>query len=353
MPIPVLCPGCNARLNAPDAAAGRNVKCPKCQALMTIPAKETPAMDFDVLDEPAPKQRPPAPVKRPVKTDVMLDDDDDDDRPRRRRRDPDEDERPRKKGKQKASGPPVGLLVGGGLAAILLLVGVGYAIYHFGFREKDPDTVAAGSDGTKAGPPEGWVQYKPETGGFQVHLPTAPRSTPRGPTGEVRSPFSLTYTGESEEPMIQCQIQKIHFPHSMSAADREAYLAEKLDPKKEKAPAFGGLKEVGRGSITLAGKPGTEVVIELDLGEAMKNAPPQAKLDRKGRPLPTKIVAVARGIIADDRGYIVSIMTPESRSTNEKGYFDSFELVPETNPEPKNNNPPAKTTPKPPSRTKP
>src|SRR5437879_8597693 len=101
MPIPVLCPGCNVRLNAPATAAGKNVKCPKCQTLMTIPAPPAAANDFDLVDEPAPKKpaatprKPGAvdtPVKHParVKTDIMVDDDEDD-RPRKRRRDDDDD----------------------------------------------------------------------------------------------------------------------------------------------------------------------------------------------------------------------------------------------------------------------
>src|SRR5207245_689522 len=82
-------------LNAPATAAGKNVKCPKCQTLMTIPAPPAAANDFDLVDEPAPKKpaAPPrkpgavvTPVKQParVKTDIMVDDDEDD-RPRTRR----------------------------------------------------------------------------------------------------------------------------------------------------------------------------------------------------------------------------------------------------------------------------
>ncbi len=55
MPIPVLCDNCQTRLNAPDAAAGKKVKCPKCQAVMAVPAAAAP--------EPPPvPSRPPAPA---------------------------------------------------------------------------------------------------------------------------------------------------------------------------------------------------------------------------------------------------------------------------------------------------
>lgn len=71
MPIVVLCPDCSARLTAPDSAAGKNVKCPKCQTLMTLPAapppEPEPEPEFEVVEPP-----PPPPRKRP-----RVDDDED------------------------------------------------------------------------------------------------------------------------------------------------------------------------------------------------------------------------------------------------------------------------------------
>ncbi|QDU23319.1 zinc ribbon domain-containing protein [Urbifossiella limnaea] len=52
MPIPVVCANCQTRLNAPDAAAGRKVKCPKCQTVMPVPGTAAPA--------PPPLPPPPA-----------------------------------------------------------------------------------------------------------------------------------------------------------------------------------------------------------------------------------------------------------------------------------------------------
>ncbi|MCE9526270.1 MAG: GYF domain-containing protein [Planctomycetales bacterium] len=37
MPLQVVCPACNAKLKAPDTAAGKKTKCPKCQAVVTVP----------------------------------------------------------------------------------------------------------------------------------------------------------------------------------------------------------------------------------------------------------------------------------------------------------------------------
>jgi hypothetical protein len=38
MPITLTCPGCSSRLNAKDSAAGKTLKCPKCQNAVVVPA---------------------------------------------------------------------------------------------------------------------------------------------------------------------------------------------------------------------------------------------------------------------------------------------------------------------------
>lgn len=38
MPIQLTCPGCQAKLKAPDSVAGKKNKCPKCQTVVTVPA---------------------------------------------------------------------------------------------------------------------------------------------------------------------------------------------------------------------------------------------------------------------------------------------------------------------------
>lgn len=37
MPLQVICPSCSTKLKAPDTAAGKKTKCPKCQAVVTVP----------------------------------------------------------------------------------------------------------------------------------------------------------------------------------------------------------------------------------------------------------------------------------------------------------------------------
>lgn len=38
MPIVVTCPSCPTKLSAPDGAAGKQVRCPKCGAAAPVPA---------------------------------------------------------------------------------------------------------------------------------------------------------------------------------------------------------------------------------------------------------------------------------------------------------------------------
>jgi hypothetical protein len=98
MSLPVQCPGCGVKLKAPDAAAGKSLKCPSCAAVVPVPGTAS-AAEAKPSDAPAsgsakfevvadePPARPAADEKQP----------DHDARPRRRDRD--EDDRPRPTGR--------------------------------------------------------------------------------------------------------------------------------------------------------------------------------------------------------------------------------------------------------------
>jgi hypothetical protein len=60
MPILVKCEGCQAKMNAPDAAAGKRVKCPKCQGIVNVPAAGGAAPAKPAA---APAKSNPAPAK--------------------------------------------------------------------------------------------------------------------------------------------------------------------------------------------------------------------------------------------------------------------------------------------------
>jgi TM2 domain-containing membrane protein YozV len=48
----VVCPSCSAALNAPDSAAGKRVKCPKCTSTIEVPGAELPpVLEAEFTDE--------------------------------------------------------------------------------------------------------------------------------------------------------------------------------------------------------------------------------------------------------------------------------------------------------------
>ncbi len=187
-------------MNAPDSAAGKRAKCPKCQEVMILPGG---AADFEVVEEPAPKpkskprvvvededdERPrkrnrrdaedeedeePAPKRKPSRR-VVADEDEEDERPSRKSRhrdeDDEDDDRPRKKGKgnsKKKVGPPMALIIGGGVALLLLLAGGLYFAFSGG-----SSSGGAAKGGNPAAAPKGinWVAFDAPDGSFTAAFP--------------------------------------------------------------------------------------------------------------------------------------------------------------------------------------
>jgi hypothetical protein len=168
MPV-VTCPNCSAKLNAPAAAAGKRVKCPKCQTPVAVPGE----VAFEVVEDDAPLPKPAkpsrdesdAPKKKPRIAPPV--DDSDEEAPRKKRRavledEDDEDDRPRKKKKS----PLLPILIGVGVLGLLVVAG---GIYYL-VTPSAP--VPLGTTGP-AGPttaanvnnmpgitlPQGWVEF--------------------------------------------------------------------------------------------------------------------------------------------------------------------------------------------------
>src|SRR5262245_27113500 len=75
MPIVVRCTGCGKPLQAPDQTTGKQVRCPHCLAVLSVPAVEPPPIPQlsapPTLPAVAPPPNPPAlvpPVVQPVYT---------------------------------------------------------------------------------------------------------------------------------------------------------------------------------------------------------------------------------------------------------------------------------------------
>lgn len=86
MPIQVLCTGCSVKLAVPDSAAGKHVRCPKCRAVLAVPAPEPEGPKFEVVEP----ERPAAPVRKRAQND-----DGDDDAPMSLEREEEKTERPK------------------------------------------------------------------------------------------------------------------------------------------------------------------------------------------------------------------------------------------------------------------
>ena len=144
MPIRVTCPGCAAGITAPDAAAGRTLKCPKCKGPLTVPEPE-PAFEAVEDDELVPLEvvddAPPAPAG----------------------------ESPKKKKKKKkpvasdkSPGQKAGLIVGGVFAGLLALVGI-WALFIRAGAPPDPNMGA-----------DGWYTLVPSDESFTMQVPGGP-----------------------------------------------------------------------------------------------------------------------------------------------------------------------------------
>ena len=173
MPIVVSCPGCPTKLSAPDGSAGKHIRCPKCGAITPVPAfipvEEVPVVEA-ALTKPKPK---PARVdeddeQEPPRKKKPRDEDEDEPAPRprtKKRRDKVEDGYARFKRRRRArgSGGMIALCIVGG---VLLLVGIGVAIY-----------LLSGKDSPlakKTPVPPGWEEHSYPIDGFKAYFPKEP-----------------------------------------------------------------------------------------------------------------------------------------------------------------------------------
>ena len=65
MPILVMCPSCSATVKAPDAAAGKRLRCRKCSSAINVPADAVPEANGAFADEPRPAPTRNSAARRP------------------------------------------------------------------------------------------------------------------------------------------------------------------------------------------------------------------------------------------------------------------------------------------------
>jgi hypothetical protein len=375
MPIQIVCPKCSAKLNAPDTAVGKRVKCPKqgCGTAILVP--EPPEPQFEVVDDkPTPKPAQKKAVKAVIEDDPLpkkksrktFDDDEEDEKPRSKRRrdddDDEEDEKPRskrrrdddddedddrpkqkrsrdddedededrplkkkKKKKKKSGGLPPAAIAGIALGGVLLLGGIGYGVYALAFKDSNTanskttnsNSGGGGSDTqAKASVPQGWVEFKKEGAGFKAYFPVKPK--------EINSLGAKIYEGEDTKIDCGCtvitQVTRPIVPEKRKEAGEE--LAKTIFDVI-------GAKILSRKDATLAGIAGTEMIV----AEPDKSAP------SKGPPSKTKSGEKAEGkgagravfrVIISDNTLIIAGVTSDSGTPKPEwvsGFFDNFELV--------------------------
>ncbi|MBX9578720.1 MAG: zinc-ribbon domain-containing protein [Gemmataceae bacterium] len=233
MPIPIACPECDARLEAPDDAAGRTIRCPKCTARMVVPDRE------DENDRPRPRVRP-------------RDDDESDDRPRPRKR-----RKPAKSG-----GVPAWLTVVGGVG-LLALTGVS-AWLALGNKKGDGDKPGgAGVQGAAAvaaggrAAPAGFTAVVEPDGGYEVFLPGEVGKVDHGgPTGPIPRTDTAGWYGFNDMGNLQIGAVARAVPPG-TPGKTEADLLAVLERFHYRRNPFAGTE--ARRMTTLGGRPALEV----------------------------------------------------------------------------------------------
>src|SRR5579872_2928584 len=353
MPITVICLNCSAKLNAPDTAAGKKVKCPKAGCGSVIAVPEPVSEQFEVVDDKAP---PKPTLKKAVKATVEVEvDDDEDDRPKKkkrrndddedrpkskRRRDEDDDEdddQPRKKKKKKkAAGISPLVIAGIALGGLLVLGGVGYGVYALGFKDSKKNETSSSSGGgdssgqtntsnsgsgsssvAKTPVPKGWVEFNQTGTGFKAYFPVKPTE---GNISGVK-----LYDGEDKTAGFGCTvITQVTLKQIVPEKRKEA--GEELARVIFEAI---GSQVLSRKDATLAGIAGTELLIaEPEKSPPPKGPPSKSKTDNK-----PKEKTVGRGVfrvIVTETTLIIAGTTSDSGIPSSElttAFFDNFELV--------------------------
>ena len=261
MPLVVLCTACPAKLSAPESAVGKQIRCPKCGAVVDVPAlvaaEEVPVEDAK-----------PAPVRpKPV-----VDDDEEEDteetRPRKRRdRDAEDEPPPRRRKRRRAAkrgsgGEGVFLAVVVGLVLVgvvatgaILIVRKGTSVAGGTGTDSPSGDPAHGPSGfgtpfgrenslPPADPPSpvpaGWQPYSNSEAGFKAYFPRPPivsrtSGSSTGPSGIRTSRngwelFSGGGIGADEGVTVNFWVQRFSHGPPYQLSDQLDYVSRRRAP---------------------------------------------------------------------------------------------------------------------------
>lgn len=339
MPITVAC-SCGAKLRAPDAAAGKRVKCPKCGTPVAVPAAEA---DFEVVDDdppPTPAKKKPTAAAKPVAAAVKRKpepvevneavDDDEDDKPkkksRRRDEDEEEDEKPKKKGgKRKVMGKnreeekkkrTIRLVLGIVGAVTVLGVAVGVILVVMSMINNDPAKTGLPTQPT--GPkkltapqtPSGWTKFQGE--GFTVALPPGVNFPEKA---EVPPPMADT------GPLVQSAKQWSNKAQILTT--KSAYEVTKIQMKPEFAAKFKQDPDAAWADMfKIGGQPANQQLtitpVTFASGLEGREISPPAN---------AQITLLIRGVVRGEQLFLVSFVSTEAGdTTTAKQFFDTLWL---------------------------
>jgi hypothetical protein len=327
MPFAIVCPSCDARLQAPDELAGKRVKCKKCGESFVVrraededhrPARPAKAPGVAARPRREDEEDEDDAPRRPAKAARSRDDDADEDRPRRPRENDNDDEpqpKKRRKKRKKKVGPPVALFVAIGVGAVVLIGGVAGLIYYLSGDKKSDTPVAQGGAQPKAPGPKtpavdvggadtsGWVEHSDPEGRYRVRMPKQPDSArpfrlglPSGELLEIR----LRGTGSGAEGFA---VGHGMLPAGLVGKSSDEILGNSFDTSKAGVP--GTVKS--HMAVQYQGFSGIQAVIEVD--------------GKKGS-------AVVRMIVANDR--VIMLLSAGENVSAEgarvKTFFESLKI---------------------------
>ncbi len=353
MLIPFQCPNCQARLNVPDAAAGKRIQCPKCQTAVAVPpgtptkpshpshVVPPPSNRIPARDEPAnTRNRPstpstsqpthrPGPVPPPIPTPTGPDPEAGTELSPYSLDDATPTVEPQRSSAPEASstGNQSLLLLVLGCATVLLLLGsvgiVGAAWYLVRLPDRDvvndsendrPTTTKTDSQTGKprvgkAAIPTGWKKLEPPGAGWKIYLPGDTAGEPINPDPML----PRIYTAMNIEQKVLCAISVIDLK-AVAAPQRELTIEKFVQTLSR-----GRFTEISRKDTTLAGLSAKELV--FDTATQVPGG------DKAGAVKPQSVV---RMLITESALYYLIITNGEPgrpKPEFENGFFDNFELT--------------------------
>ncbi len=245
MAISIECTGCGKKLKVKDEAAGKRIKCPECQAALTVPKPEAPASDDDFLgglDEAVKQEK-----KRPRAIAEEEEGAEDYDAPAalapRRRT---------KKGssKQKSSSTSGGVLkaIGGGVFALLVILGIVGKV------------VKAARLGGAFNQTVSWQKFSHPKGGASVDMPGRASFDAKSTT----DPNAQVYTCSTRN--FSCSLTTVALPPlALVGIANDPTIADQMfaEMKKAMVGMKAGARLVSESNIQMGSARGMELRIEI------------------------------------------------------------------------------------------